>query len=436
MVPMSLRVPEGSYPLTFRKEDAAILGEHLHHRHSVDLVGMKRVGISSFLRYFLANPQISTTFISKDEHHVFIPVDLNDLVEREIFPFWALTFKRLLDEVEQHELPEILKQTINANFLSAIQSHDLFLLLDGVRRSLTAMVDRGFLPTLFFLRFDRMKDAVTPEFFNNLQGLQDATQQKLAFVFTSFRTLDALSPQVFSKASLSGFSQVMFFKPSVVDLRTIYEAYNQRYQLSLTDALVEALLVMVGGNVQYLQMVMIILNEQKQKLSSAEELFALLAHDERIALQSEELWESLSPVEKRVVLQIHRQERVSEEEKKDATYIFSVGMVQSVGKTWELFSPLFAQYLGEEGKAVLRESDIAFTKKEHQLFSLLKERLGEICERDTIIEAVWPEYQEFGVSDWSIDRLVARVRAKLKQQTSPYEIKTIRTRGYVLISKV
>lgn len=436
-MPMSLPVTESSYPLTFRRHDATILGEHLHHRHSVDLVGMKRVGISSFLRYFLYNTEITKTFIGKGEHHVFIPVDLNDLVEREIFPFWALTFKRLLDEVEERDFPETLKKTINANFLAAIQSHDLFLLLDGIRRSLTKLVDEGYLPTLFFLRFDRIQDAVTPEFFNNLQGLRDATQQKLAFVFTSYRSLDALSPDVFRKASLSGFSQVMFFKPSVADLKTIYTAYNQRYQLPLPDKFVSALLSMVGGNVQYLQVAMIILNEHKQqKQTSPEELFDVLARDERIVLQSEELWESLLPTEKHVVLKILRHETFSDEDAKDASYIFDVGLVEKREGSWELFSPLFAQYLSQEGKTILHESDVAFTKKEHQLFSLLQERLGEICERDTIIASVWPEYQEFGVSDWSIDRLVARVRAKLKQQTSPYEIKTIRTRGYVLISKV
>lgn len=430
-------IPEASFPLSFREQDAKTLGEHLYHRHSVDLVGMKRVGISSFLRYFLNNPKVSQTFISKDEQHVFIPVDLNDLVEREVFPFWTLTFKRILDEIEQKPFPEALKKKINANFLSAIQSHDLFLLLDGIRRSLAAIVEEGYLPTIFFLRFDRIKDAIKPEFFNNLQGLHDATQRKLTYVFTSYRSLDALSPHVFTKASLSLFSHVMFLKPSISDLEVIYNAYNERYQLELPNKLVSELLVMVGGNVQYLQLAMIILHEHKGKRwASSEELFTLLSQDERIMLQSEELWESLDTMEKQAVLRIFRNEPLADEESKGACYIFDVGLAKKKDGAVLLFSPLFAEYLGSIGKtAMVGESDMVFTKKEHLLFSLLKERLGEICERDTIIASVWPEYQEFGVSDWSIDRLVARVRAKLKQQTSPYEIKTIRTRGYVLISK-
>ena len=75
---------------------------------------------------------------------------------------------------------------------------------------------------------------------------------------------------------------------------------------------------------------------------------------------------------------------------------------------------------------------IHLTRKEHLLFTLLESHIGNICEREEIIETVWPEYKELGVSDWAIDRLVARVRVKLKQQGSPYEIVTVRTRGYKL----
>ena len=46
------------------------------------------------------------------EKHVFIPVDLNDLVEREIYPFWVLTFKRISDSVENSNLPEKIQKQV------------------------------------------------------------------------------------------------------------------------------------------------------------------------------------------------------------------------------------------------------------------------------------------------------------------------------------
>ncbi len=159
---------ETSYPLSFREEDANALGQHLAHRHNVDLIGMKRVGISSFLRYFLNNPQVKETYVSKDEQHIFIAVDLNDLVERELYAFWTLTFKRIIDVVEERNISPELKQKISGLFFSSIQTNDLFLLIDGIRKSMQYLINENLTPTLFFLRFDRIKDVVTPEFFDSL----------------------------------------------------------------------------------------------------------------------------------------------------------------------------------------------------------------------------------------------------------------------------
>ncbi|MEK9178445.1 MAG: hypothetical protein AAB801_01545, partial [Patescibacteria group bacterium] len=81
----SNHIIESLYPLDFRKEDSERLGALLSQRRSVALVGMKRVGISNFLRFFLNHRDIAKTYL-RGGNHFFIPVDLNDLVERETFP--------------------------------------------------------------------------------------------------------------------------------------------------------------------------------------------------------------------------------------------------------------------------------------------------------------------------------------------------------------
>src|SRR3989344_5070435 len=182
---MENSVVEGDYSISFRKDDALVLGRDLDNRRCIVLIGMKRVGISNFLRFFLNNKDVVRTYIGGKTSHVFIPVDLNDLVEKEISPFWILTLKRISDVVSKSSLKKEVKKKIEAFFLDSIQSQDLFLTIDCVRRGLVELTENGFLPTIFFLRFDRMKDAATPEFFGNLQGLKDATHNKLAYVFTS-----------------------------------------------------------------------------------------------------------------------------------------------------------------------------------------------------------------------------------------------------------
>lgn len=435
MPDMNQTVIESSYPLTFRKNDSVSLGEHLRHRHCVVLIGMKRVGISNFLRFFLNHKNIVSAYIKDGKQHIFIPVDLNDLVERELAPFWTLTLKRIVDACEQYKVPVEVKREIENLFLSSIQSQDLFLAIDSVRRSLMKIVEHDMLPTIFFLRFDRIKEAVTPEFFANLQGLRDAAHQKLSYVFTSFRSLDHLSPNVFTKASLSLFSRDMYIKPAEEkDIKTIFNIYKDRYTLSISHSLEKSLFDIVDGYVQYLQLVLISLHEEKVSLETKKTLFERFIKDERIILQSEELWESLDETEKSVLLKISEGKSPTDAEIENARYLWDTGFVNEVKGRRAIFSPLFDYYLGQKEKKSRSESGVDFSKKEHLLFTFLRKNQDEICEREKIIEAVWPEVEELGVSDWAIDRLVARVRQKLKLQKSNFEIQTVKTRGYKLIT--
>jgi hypothetical protein len=426
---MEKTIIESAYPLSFRQDEAAQLATHLKSRHSVSLIGMKRVGISNFLRFFLYNKEITKTYLSEDKH-LFIPVDLNDLVEREIYPFWRLTFKRIVDAVNKSDITDTIKKDVERSFLESIQTQDLFVAIDNVRHTLVTLVENGVFPTLFLLRFDRIKDSVTPEFFSNLQGLKDATHQKLSYVFTSFRSLDILSPKVFSRASLSVFTNNMYIKPaSREDTKIIYNTYKTRYKLSLGETLEHVLFDTVDGYVQYLQLALISLHEAKESVQTKEQLVERLSKDERISLQSEELWESLTPDEQKVLVKIAKGTQISPEEREKARYLWDTGFI--VENT--VFSPLFDYYLkAKQGMA--ENSVVEFTKKENALFSVLKQHVNEICEREKIVESVWPEVEALGVSDWAIDRLVARVRSKLKLQKKGLEIQTIKTRGYKLIS--
>jgi len=108
-----------------------------------------------------------------------------------------------------------------------MQSKDIFLTIESVKKSLTKITDEGILPTIFFIRFDRLKEIVTSELFGNLQGLKDALDQKLTYVFTSFRGLTDLAPEVFTKSSLSLFARNMYVQPAESkDTKIIFDTYK------------------------------------------------------------------------------------------------------------------------------------------------------------------------------------------------------------------
>lgn len=434
---MDTQVTESQYPFSFRKDTAKVLGEHLQHQRTVELVGMKRVGINSFLRFFLFHGGIKKTYMPQDGNHFFILVDLNDLIEREVFPFWRLTFKRIVDAVETSALSDEVKKKISDLFVACIQSGDLFLTYDGVREALSLLVKENVYPTLFLTRFDRLKDAVTQEFFNNLQSLKDATHQKLSYVFTSYRELDTLVPNVFHRKDLSLFSNIVYLPPATKeDTEVALESIKMRYGMELSQILIDSVLDISGGHLQYLQLSLLILHEKGEDLSkNKDDLEKLLLSDERVTLQSEELWESLSEREKTVLLNIAEGKIITPEDHEQAIYLWNTGFVKEKGTNVTIFSSLFRDFVLQQVKKPEKNTSVEFSKKEHMLFQHLENHMNDICEREAIVDIVWPEYKEYGVSDWSIDRLVARVRGKLKKQKSMYEIVTIRTRGYKLIPR-
>ena len=445
---------EAKYPLSFRKKEAKELGEHLKLRHSVELVGTKRVGISDFLRFFLYRRGTRQKYIDRREFHLFISVDLNDLVELEIFPFWILTFKRLNDAVQTAAVSEKLKREINLLFLDSIQERDTFLTLENIRQALVKIVKAKIIPTIFLLRFDRIIDACDSQFFSNLEGLIDASARKLAYVFTGFRKIDVTVSAQFSRNFLHVFQNIIYIRPANFrDTKVVFDAFKKRYKISPKSAFEKKLIDISGGHIQYLHLAIIILEaEIKRKKVDEQELLNVISKDERINLQSEEIWESLKIGEQKVLLKVCKGEKISSLEQSETYYLWETGIVYTKrgetsfiklrlksrrGETTfvdnKIFSPLFESFLDREIEKKQQTGGADFTKKEKMLYEHLRQHLDRVCEREKIIEAVWPESEELGVSDWTIDRLVARLREKLKNQKSKYQIVTVKTRGFKLI---
>jgi DNA-binding response OmpR family regulator len=77
---------------------------------------------------------------------------------------------------------------------------------------------------------------------------------------------------------------------------------------------------------------------------------------------------------------------------------------------------------------------ISLSPKEFALLAYLYEHRGEVCSKDVIGAAVWPEYHE-GVYDYQIENLVRRLRSRIEPDpTNPQLLLTARGRGYKLVT--
>jgi DNA-binding response OmpR family regulator len=78
---------------------------------------------------------------------------------------------------------------------------------------------------------------------------------------------------------------------------------------------------------------------------------------------------------------------------------------------------------------------VALAPKEFALLVYLHQHGGQVCSKDDIGLAVWPEYQE-GIYDYQIENLIRRLRAKLEPDpANPQLLLTIRGLGYKLVTR-
>jgi hypothetical protein len=77
---------------------------------------------------------------------------------------------------------------------------------------------------------------------------------------------------------------------------------------------------------------------------------------------------------------------------------------------------------------------VSLSPKEFALLAFLFQRRGEVCSKDEIGDAVWPEYHD-EVYDYQVENLVRRLREKLEVDASdPQMLVTVRGRGYKLVA--
>ena len=77
---------------------------------------------------------------------------------------------------------------------------------------------------------------------------------------------------------------------------------------------------------------------------------------------------------------------------------------------------------------------VSLSPKEYVLITYLYDRKGEVCSKDDISLAVWPEYRG-EVYDYQIENLIRRLRTKIETEPAvPQLLLTVRGLGYKLVA--
>jgi pSer/pThr/pTyr-binding forkhead associated (FHA) protein len=87
------------------------------------------------------------------------------------------------------------------------------------------------------------------------------------------------------------------------------------------------------------------------------------------------------------------------------------------------------------GVVRVNRAPVSLSPKEYALLAYLYERRGQVCSKDDIGRAVWPEYESGGIFDYQIENLVRRLRTRIEvDPANPQVLFTIRGLGYKIVA--
>jgi DNA-binding winged helix-turn-helix (wHTH) protein len=171
-----------------------------------------------------------------------------------------------------------------------------------------------------------------------------------------------------------------------------------------------------------------------------------------------ELWDDMDGAERSTLLQAAHGEELAGQQNGS---LVNAGLLTRRDGRYQLFSPIFTGYIltqhlltqtsgrttdvtpigldmDQKSGAVIRDGkvlDVVLTNHEHRLLEYFLARVNEICTKDEIMAAVWPDdLLVDGVRDDRLAQLVKRLRDKIEPDLSPPTyVQTVRGRGYRLV---
>ncbi|NTU79898.1 MAG: hypothetical protein HGA45_10920 [Chloroflexales bacterium] len=435
-------------PLTYRAALIERVAATLRAGECCSIVGAGGVGKTNLAR-FLLRADVQAAYLG-DRPTMAVLVDINALADGRSpeFALLELIIHRLIREAERRAMPDSLLASLDRLHATLLGQGDTVLALRYLERICGRLCDEHDLRlVLVFDQFDEIWRAFDARLFLNLRYLRDEFKYRLVFLTITRQPLRQLRLRARDDlAAVESFWEI--FEPHVFGLGMYNEA-DARFQLEritcrlgrpLDEELARAAIAASGGHSQLLRAL-------AWKLAAGAPMGdpeALLAFPE-VDQECAKLWEDLGPDEQRVARLLATEMAL---DPADGEALAMLRLVELVyGEPPQLFAPLFAAYVrlrsgvaaGEPGVVVECRQRLVWvdgrllseqlTPLEFSLLAYLASRAGEVCRRDEILAAVYPD-ESLDVSDDRIDTLLRRLRESLGDQgRSPRHLITHRGVG-------
>jgi hypothetical protein len=436
--------------LFLRPADLERLQDALAEGACCSVVGLSNVGKSMLLRTAAEDSSVKA---------LSIYVDCNLMPALTDQSFYEVTLRAVLDAVKQlgkkapvdvvTRLETLCRQVIDSErpIVPALSFNDgLSLVCEQLDRRVALLFDE----------FDDPFGALDGRVFLNLRALHDK-YESLVYVTATGAALAERRRDVEASefAELFVGHQLVLGMLDEVTARTAVLEWTKDEEVRPSPQEVEFIVTQAGGHPGLLR------NAARQVVrflagvpsgSRAEALTMVrekLESDSVIRNECAKLWSYLSPQEQEMLLKLLDD---------DAELPHASTLDELIAKgvllheqSPHMFGELFAVYVHRQRRArqparagvwvdvdageawVDGEHVPSLTDLEYRLLLLLYGRLGKICDKYQIVEAVWGQDYIDEVDDARVEKLISRLRSKIERDpANPKYLVTVRGRGYKL----
>jgi hypothetical protein len=460
-----------------READLAALFADARDSHCTSVVGVSNFGKSALLRA-MTDPQIQRQYLGEEAGYLFIYIDFNQMLEMSEQAFCELVLRCSLETLRAAATKEEVVRRVETAYTGLVAPASSFEVPLRFAQAMAAIGD--LLPQRVVFLMDEVDgpvQGIDGRVFLNLRALKDRHWQCLSYVTATNRRLAQLrqDPEVAEFNELFDH-HVLYVSPlTVPEITAFAMRFAATEGVTFSEDDLGFLRLWAGGHPGLLEATCRVLGlvtgrpvrDPSQDWIIHRRAAEILVQDLNIQAECRKIWADLTAGEQEALLSLHRSEGASDGQpapEMDSVIAkhLVVGQANPVGPGAMLVGPggtelrIFSRAFDEftERQGVARRTGPAnirldpdsgevwvqgvqvptLTNLEYRLLLLLYGRLGKICSKYDVVEAVWGEDYIDEVDDARIEKLISRLRQKIEPDSNnPRFVLTIRGRGYKLV---
>ena len=442
------------FPATYRAEEVAQILSWIGAQESGAIIGGSGAGKSNLVGFLTQRADVTGAYLDgAGETVVFLLFDINSLPLLNSVYFYRGMFQTLLEAADR--LPAQLQAKVEALDRPDVNWADSFVALSALQRGQRIFVEEAGMRLVWMLdRFDEACRTLEAQVFNSLRSLRDQMKGRVNYVIATRHPLTRLR----DTTEIDEFFELIAANTCWVgpmvrrDGEWIAAQMAARLNTEFAAAVVDRMLTVTGGLPAFLKAVTIVVANEPCDLNQTPDAWAqeLLQRNE-FDRGCREIWNDLSDDQQQALSSLAQGLPIA-----DAGLEASLRMRGLLNSTRmesgaAIFSPIFAAYVrGRLSRSAEPQGGLSIdprtqdvyrdgtplasplTRHEHLLLSYFLAHANEICSKDELMAAVWPDDLVVdGIRDDRLAQLVKRLREKVEPQpANPVHVLTVRGRGY------